>query len=76
MYAFYLYKLIKYCEDYTKKDLNQKREKLKYLAQNKLLCNHRFFLILYLFFAQLRTLLNGGKYSAKIIMPGMPKTQP
>ena len=76
MYAFYLYKQIKCCEDYTKKDLNQKREKLKHLTQNRLLCIYRFFLILYLFFAQLRILLNGGKYSAKIIIPGMPKTHP
>ena len=29
MYAFYLYKQIKCGEDYIKKDLNQKREKLK-----------------------------------------------
>ena len=29
MYVFYLYKQIKCGEDYTKKDLNQKREKLK-----------------------------------------------
>ena len=33
-------------------------------------------LVLYFFFAQLRTFFIGGKYSAKIIMPGMPKTHP
>ena len=55
----------------TKREKNQKAN---YSKQNNLQRVYRLFL--YLFFAQSRNFFNRGKYSANIIKPGIPKTQP